>query len=108
MKKTIVTTVRLPERIIKAIDKRAMEENLDRTTILRELLEESIKNWKIDRATNLYKEYKISLSEAAKMAELSVGDMMDVLVKKGVKSDLTVEEYKESLLTAFKLFGVKK
>jgi len=56
MRRTVLTTVRLPERIVKTIDERARTENLDRATILRELLEESIKKWKIDRAVSLYKE----------------------------------------------------
>jgi len=34
--------------------------------------------------------------------------MMDELIKRGVKSDLTIEEYRESLATAFKMFGIKK
>ena len=106
--KTVLTTVRLPEKIVKVLDERARKENLDRTTILREFLEEAIRNWKIEDAAKLYKEGKVSLSEAAKISELSVGEMMDELMRRGIKSDLTVEEYKESLATAFKLFGIKK
>lgn len=106
--KTVLTTVRLPEKIVKTLDERAKEKKLDRTTILREFLEEAIRNWKIEEAAKLYKESKVSTSEAAKKAGLSVGEMMDELVKRGIKSDLTVEEYKESLATAFKLFGIEK
>ncbi len=106
--KTKLTTVRLPENVVKALDERAKEEKTDRTNALRKLLEEAIKVWKVEQAANLYKKGNVSLSVAAKMAELSVGEMMDELVKRGVKSDLTVEGYKESLATAFKLFGIKK
>lgn len=105
--KTVLTTVRLPERILKILDEKAKKENLDRTTVLRKFLEEATRNWKIEDAANLYEEGKVSLGEAAEIAELTVGEMMDELTKRGVKSDMTVEEYKESLATAFKLFGIK-
>ena len=106
--KTILTTVRLPEKIVNMLDEIAREERLDRTNMLRELLEVAIKNWKVEEAAKLYREGKTSVSEAAKIAELPVGEMMDELVKRGIKSDLTVEEYKESLNAAFRLFGTKK
>ncbi|MBI2175795.1 UPF0175 family protein [Candidatus Woesearchaeota archaeon] len=105
--KTKLTTVRLPEMVVKTLDERAKEEKTDRTSALRKFLDEAIKNWKVEQATNLYKKGSVSLSHAAKIAELSVGEMMDELIKRGVKSDLTVEEYKESLATALKLFAVK-
>ncbi len=106
--KTVLTTVRLPEKIMKALDEKAREEGLDRTTILRKLLEESIKRWKIEKAANMYKQGKISLSKAAKIAELPVDETMEELARRGIKSDLTLEEYKESLATALKLFEVKE
>ena len=106
--KTVLTTVRLPEKIIKTLDEKAREEGLDRTTVLRKLLEESIKRWKIEKAANMYKQGKVSLSKAAKIAELPVDETMEELARRGVKSDLTLEEYKESLATALKLFKVKE
>jgi len=106
--KTVLTTVRLPEKIVKKLDARAKEERLDRTTILREFLEEAVRNWGIEEAVKFYKEGKVSTGEAARRAGLSVGEMMDELARRGMKSDLTVEEYRESLIAAFKLFGIKK
>lgn len=107
MKKQI-TTVRLPENIIITLDERAKEEGSDRTTVIREFLEEAIRTWRIEEAAKLYKGGRVSLSEAANKANLHVGEMMDELVKRGVKSDLTIEEYKESLTATYKVFGLKK
>ncbi|MEK6861627.1 MAG: UPF0175 family protein [Nanoarchaeota archaeon] len=106
--KTLLTTVRLPENIVKELDERAKNEGHDRTTVLREFLDEAIKNWKIEKAVRLYKEGKISVGLAAKIAGLTVGEIMDELIKRGIKSDLTVENYKESLAKAFKLFKLNK
>ncbi len=62
----------------------------------------------IEEAVRLYKEGKISISEAANKASLSVGETMDELVKRGIRSDLTVEGYKGSLTAAYELFRLKK
>lgn len=93
---------------MKDLDEMAKVEKIDRTSALRKLLEEAIKAWKAEQAASLYKKGSVSLSGAAKIAELSVSEMVDELVKRGVKSDLTAEEYKESLPTAFRLFGIKR
>jgi predicted HTH domain antitoxin len=71
-------------------------------------LEDAVKRWKIEKAAKLYKEGRISLSEAAKIAELPIDEMITELVKRDVRSDLTAEEYRESLKEAFELFGTKR
>lgn len=106
--KTIITTVRLPEKTIKALDEKAEEEGLDRTAVLKKALEKSVKEWRIEKAAENYKEGKISLSKAAETAGLPVDKTMEELSKRGIKSDLAAEEFKKSLNTAFKLFKVKK
>lgn len=106
--KNVLTTVRLPEKILKELDNKAKKEKTDRTTVVRELLEGAIKESKVEEAVQLYKENKATLSGAARVAQLSVGEMMEELVRKGVKSNMTLEDYKESLATTFKLFGIQK
>jgi predicted HTH domain antitoxin len=93
---------------MKTLDEKAKEEGLDRSTVLRKLLEDAVKRWKIEKAAKLYKEGRISLSEAAKIAELPIDEMITELVKRDVRSDLTAEEYRESLKEAFELFGTKR
>ncbi|HLC45709.1 MAG TPA: UPF0175 family protein [archaeon] len=101
---TTVTTVRLPAELINKLDERAREEHVDRTTALKKFLEEAIKNWKLEEAAKAYKEGRLSLGGAAKKAGLSIDEIMTELVKRGVKSDLTLEEYQESISSALKLF----
>lgn len=106
--KTLLTTVRLPERIMKELDSKAKKEKTNRTVVLRKLLEEAVKSSKIEEAAQLYKENKITISEAARMAQLTIGETMEELAKRGARSDLTIEEYKESLNAALKIFGTQK
>ncbi|MEA3254974.1 MAG: UPF0175 family protein [Candidatus Altiarchaeota archaeon] len=44
-----------------------------------------------------------SMSEAARFANVSVGEMMDLLVKKGVKSNYTLDDVEESFKNIGKL-----
>lgn len=97
-----------PQKKMEETENLAKERLEDRSTVVRELLEGAIRKSKVDEAVQLYKENKATLSGAALVAQLSVGEMMEELVRKGVKSNMTLEDYKESLATAFKLFGIQK
>ena len=46
-----------------------------------------------------YRQGKASLSKAAELAGVSVSEMMDLLAARGIPADLSVEDYRESLLT---------
>ena len=46
-----------------------------------------------------YRQGKASLSKAAELAGVSVSEMMDLLAAHGIPADLSVEDYRESLLT---------
>jgi predicted HTH domain antitoxin len=50
-------------------------------------------------ALERYRDGKASLSKAAEVAGLSVSEMMDVLARHGIESDLRAEDYRESLHT---------
>ena len=45
--------------------------------------------------TKLYKEGKVSLSGAAKIADVNIYDMIDLLIKAGIKSDYYLEDMKK-------------
>lgn len=55
-------------------------------------------------AVKLYAEQRVSISEGAKLADLSVGEYMDLLVSRGMKSQVTLEDYQEGLKNAEALF----
>ncbi|MAF13577.1 MAG: hypothetical protein CMI53_01655 [Parcubacteria group bacterium] len=96
-------SIRVPKELIKKADSLSKLERLERSTILRQAVEEGLDNLRKKAAIDFYKQKKLTLSESAKLADLGVGEMMDMLVKEGVKSDLSVEELKEELETAKEL-----
>ncbi len=73
-----------------------MEKVESRGEVLRELLEEGRKM----EAIRLYKEGKASIGKASRIAGISVSELMDLLAEFGVKSNLNLEDFRESLLHA--------
>lgn len=55
------------------------------------------KGIRLDKALQLYQEGRISVDKAAKIAGLTVSEMMDEISAYGIKSDETIEEYREGV-----------
>ena len=70
--------------------------------IFREALQGGIYKLKQKVSVEFYKKEGLSISEAARLAGLSVGEMMDLLIREGVKSELAVDEFKELNKAALK------
>ncbi len=70
---------------------------------LGEALRELIINGRIMIALNLYKEKRISMGKASEIAGISISEMIDTLSKFGLNSNLSLEDFKESLRYARKL-----
>lgn len=73
-----------------------------KSAVMRKALEKGLAEIKLEKAIELFAKGKISTSEAAEMAGLSVGEMMDEIVKRGLKPDITRDDLKGSLETALK------
>ena len=66
-------------------------------------LRELIVNGRLMLAIKLYKEKKISIGKASELAGISISEMIDTLSKFGLSSNISSEDFKESLRTARKL-----
>ena len=62
----------------------------NRSELVRDLLEEGKKM----KAMNLYKNKKISLGLAARFADMSLSDFLDLLEENNIKLNLTLEDAK--------------
>ncbi len=89
-----VSAIRLPKEIEKAIEERTKEEKIDKSTVMKQFLIIGIREHKKQKAVEMYRQGKTSLSEAAEMASVNVYEMIDLLIKAGIKSDYTVEDMK--------------
>jgi len=95
-------SLRTSEKIMKEAEKLAKLEYVDKSTVLREALERGLEDIKLEVAIKLFVKGKISTSEAANIADISVGEMMDEFVKRGIKPDITEKDLMGSLETALK------
>jgi predicted HTH domain antitoxin len=95
-------SIRIREDFMKETDKLAKAGMVDKSVILREALEKGLAEVKLDSAIGLFGEGKVSTSEAAEIAGISIGEMMDEIVKRGLKPGITKEDVKGSLENSLK------
>ncbi|MFQ6003833.1 MAG: UPF0175 family protein [Candidatus Zixiibacteriota bacterium] len=89
--------IRLPKKLLKVLEEKAEEENLDRSTTIRRLVAKGLEEYKKEKAAKLYKEGKTSISGAAEIAGLTIREMIDYLIEKGYRSSYTHEDLKEEM-----------
>ncbi|MEK6961009.1 MAG: UPF0175 family protein [Nanoarchaeota archaeon] len=94
-----VITARLTDEIDADLGLIAKTEKLDRSTVLRRLLSESIANWRIDRAVKGYQEGRISAEQAAGLARLSLWGFFDMLKTRKIPVSYDAEELERDLRT---------
>src|SRR3989344_1408450 len=96
-------SIRLKEDFMKEAERLAKLEMVDKSTIIREALEKGFAEIKLEIAIEMFSKGKISTTEAAEIAELSVGEMMDELVRRGIRPNITKEDIMDSLEHALKI-----
>lgn len=73
------------------------KENLDRSSTIRKLVYMGYKEKIKEEAINEYLSGKITLSETAHKAGISIWDVLKILVEKGYKSSYSIEDLEEEL-----------
>jgi len=95
MGKTI--TSRLPDKMVEEIERIAKLENLDRSSVVRRLLNKAIPEWKLEYALKLYQQKEISLGKAAELSSLSIWEMLEKLSQNKIPLNYDLEELKNDL-----------
>lgn len=95
MGKTI--TSRLPDKMVEEIERIAKLENLDRSSVVRRLLNKAIPEWKLEYALKLYQHKEISLGKAAELSSLSIWEMLEKLSQNKIPLNYDLEELKNDL-----------
>ena len=99
--KTEQMNIRLDADLVAALERVAREEALDRATVVRRLLETSLRQWEIDRAVQAYQRGRLSLGRAAEESGLTQWELLDAVRSAGVAYPLTAEQAHERLETLF-------
>ncbi len=90
-------TARIPEAISRELDAVSEEEQLDKSTVVRKFLAESLGKWREDRAVRLYKEKLFSAEQASHYARVSLWKFFDLLKEKNVFISYDMDEFEEDL-----------
>ncbi len=84
--------IRLDKETLKAVDRLGEEESTDRSTIIRKLLKKGFEEYHKERAAQAYREGKVTLTEAAHRAGISLWDFQHYMVDKGFVSSYSIED----------------
>lgn len=93
-------TARVPEDVYEAIERIREEEQTDRSTAIKRLLERGITEWRLDAAVGRYRDGTISLGRAADLAGVSVWRLLDVLAERGVAANYSEADLEADLAAA--------
>ena len=89
--------IRLPEEIIKNIDRMSKDEMLDRSTIIRKLVTLGYISVIKKKALDRYIKEEITFSEAAKIAGLTLWEMEKYAIEQGFKSNYSSEDLEREI-----------
>ena len=90
-------SLRLPHEILEKLDDLAQKEHKDRSTLIREILDEGIKDKRIDLAVDLYKKSEATGWQAAKLAGVSLRRFYEALQRKGVLIQISERDLEQDL-----------
>jgi len=100
--KTIST--RMDNESLEYINKLTKTFNLHRSTALRLIFKKGLEIDKQERALEMYIKGKLSLGKAAEFADMHIGDFLELMGEKGVNSNLTLKDFKDSLKNLDKIW----
>lgn len=89
--------IRLDESFLKKIEELGKEEILDRSSTIRKLVYMGYVSLIKKKSAEDYIKGRITMSEAARRAEISIWEMEKYLVEQGYKSEYSVEDLNEEL-----------
>ena len=99
---TEIVSTRVSDNMAKDLEEIEKEERIDRATVVRKLLTKAIAEWKLEKAVALYCNGKITLWKAAKIADLSLWEMVEIVKERKVPFRYAYEDFREDFETALK------
>ncbi len=88
----VTTSVRLPKEVVEEIEKLSKEEGIDKGTLIRKLIAESLREYKIKKALEPYREGRVSLWKAAEMAGITYREALEELRKRNIPFKYDLED----------------
>jgi len=89
--------IRLPKDILRKIGILSRKQREDRSTTIRRLVESGYKEIMKQKAAEDYIKGKITLSQSAALASLTLWEMESFLIQEGYKSQYSIEDLEKEL-----------
>lgn len=90
-------TTRVSDEIRRELERITESEKLDRSTVVRRLLEKAIETYKLEEALKKYRGRKVSLGGAAEEAGVSLRKILSEARKRDVHFDYSRESLREDV-----------
>ena len=97
MKKEQMVRTRLPNAVVRDLEAIEEVEQSDRSTTVRKLPSRAIQGWKLDYYSRFYGNGKLTLARAARVAGVSLWEMMDYLKTKKITAQYDLEDLQRDL-----------
>ncbi len=92
-----VITIRIGRGHFKDIQEIERQEKTDRAAVTRKLLAFAIKEWKIRKSLELFKERKATIRKAAKLADCSYVEFLKYIEEEKISIGYSLEDLKADL-----------
>lgn len=99
MKKERMVGARLPLELVRELELIENVEQSDRSTTLRRLLSNAVRQWKLEHYSRLYGDGKVTLARAARDAGVSLWEMMDYARSRKTPVQYDLEDLDRDLQT---------
>ncbi len=96
-------TSRLPDDMAKKIEEIAEIEKLDKSSVIRRLLDKGIIQWKEEFALKLYQDGEVSIGRAAEISSLNIWEFLDKLAEKKIPLNYDTDDFINDVKTVDKL-----
>ena len=97
MKKEQMVGTRIPLELVRELELIENVEQSDRSTTVRRLLSQAIRQWKLEHYVRLYADGKLTLARAARDAGVSMWEMMDHARARKVSAQYDVEDLQQDV-----------
>ena len=90
------TTVRVPDEFLKELLRFVKEMHLDKPAYLREIMKKGFMEDKQERLLQMYQAGKLTLLEVCKKLNITTWDFFDLLKKRGMNLNVSLEDWLDS------------
>ena len=94
-----IVALRMDSHLLKQLDQIGKDEATDRSTLLRTLIMKGYKELLKEKAVQNYREGKITFSEAAHRAGLTLWEMENHFIEKGFKSSYSLDDLEQEMIS---------